>query len=126
MIERKKYKILVAEDNQINIKVSTFVLKPIAERIDIAMNGIEVLEKLKHNTYDIILMDIKMPIMDGYEATARIRKIEDSKNDENKLIIIATTANSQPEEVEKCKIIGMNDLVVKPFNINDILAVIER
>ncbi|HOO83047.1 MAG TPA: response regulator [Prolixibacteraceae bacterium] len=126
MTERKKYKILVAEDNPINIKVSAFVLKPIADVIDIAQNGAEVLEKLKNNTYDVILMDVKMPIMDGYEATIKIRKMEANNQIEKPMVIIATTANSQPEEVEKCKSIGMNDLVVKPFSINDILAIIEH
>lgn len=126
MTENKKYKILVAEDNPINIKVSAFVLKPIADVIDIAQNGAEVLEKLKNNTYDVILMDVKMPIMDGYEATIKIREMEAVNKVEKPIIIIATTANSQPEEVDKCKNIGMNDLVVKPFNINDILAIIEH
>ena len=126
MTENKKYEILVAEDNPINIKVSAFVLKPIADVIDIAQNGAEVLEKLKNNTYDVILMDVKMPIMDGYEATIKIREMEAINKVEKPIVIIATTANSQPEEVDKCKNIGMNDLVVKPFNINDILAIIEH
>ncbi|MBN2262551.1 MAG: response regulator [Prolixibacteraceae bacterium] len=126
MTERKKYKILVAEDNPINIKVSAFVLKPIADVIDIAQNGAEVLEKFKNNTYDVILMDVKMPIMDGYEATIKIRKMEADNKVEKPIVIIATTANSQPEEVDKCKNIGMNDLMVKPFSINDILAIIEH
>lgn len=126
MNTQKKYKILVAEDNPINIKVSAFVLKSIAEVLDFAVNGAEVLDHLKNNTYDVILMDVKMPIMDGYEATIKIRKMEADQKVEKPVIIIATTANSQPEEVEKCKSIGMDDLVVKPFNINDILSIIEH
>lgn len=124
MNSQKKYKILVADDNHINIKVSEFILKPIAEIIDFAMNGVDVVEKFKNNDYDIILMDIKMPVMDGYEATKKIRKIETENKVENPIIILATTANNQPEEVEICKNAGMNDLIVKPFNINDLMSVI--
>jgi CheY-like chemotaxis protein len=126
MTIRKKYKLLVAEDNPINIKVSAYVLKPIAEVLDFAMNGAEVLEKMENNSYDAILMDIKMPVMDGYEATLNIRSREKETMVQKPIIIIATTANNQPEEVEKCKSVGMNDLVVKPFNINDILSIIEH
>ena len=121
----KKYRILVAEDNQINIKVSEYILKPIAEVLDFALNGAEVLEKIKVQHYDVILMDVKMPVMDGYEATKSIRQAEAEKNSQNPIRIIATTANNQPEEVEICKSVGMNDLIVKPFNINDILSILE-
>lgn len=121
----KKYRILVAEDNQINIKVSEYILKPIAEVLDFAMNGAEVLEKIKEQHYDVILMDVKMPVMDGYEATRTIRQAEAENKSQNPIRIIATTANNQPEEVEICKSIGMNDLIVKPFNINDILSILE-
>ncbi|HKM94839.1 MAG TPA: response regulator [Prolixibacteraceae bacterium] len=124
MNTQKKYRILIADDNHINIKVSEYILKPIAEVLDFAMNGVDVLEKFKNNTYDIILMDVKMPVMDGYEATKRIRKIEAANKVENPIIIIATTANNQPEEVEICKNVGMNDLIAKPFNMNDLMSII--
>lgn len=122
---QKKYKILVAEDNQINIKVSEYILKPIAEVLDFALNGAEVLKKIKEKRYDVILMDVKMPVMDGYEATKIIRQDEAESKSQNPIRIIAITANNQPEEVEICKSVGMNDLIVKPFNINDILSILE-
>lgn len=123
--KRNMYKILVAEDNAINIKVAEFILKPIAEVLHFAMNGEEVLEKLKTNNYDVILMDVKMPIMDGYETTVKIRANE--KEQGNKpLIIIATTANNQPEDIEKCKNVGMNDFVSKPFNTAQVKDIIEN
>ena len=124
MSDKKKYKILVADDNKVNLKVADFILRPIAELLDFAMNGRDVLDKIKLEKYDFILMDVKMPVMDGYEATKQIRAIEASENSEPQ-IIIAITANNQPEEAEYCKNIGMNGHVAKPFVLNDILAIIE-
>ncbi len=125
MVETKKFKILVADDNPANLKITEFILKPVTQCIEFAVNGQQVLEKIAEGgKYDVILMDVKMPVMDGYEATKRIRAIEAQNNNEKNVTIIATTANNQPEEAEYCKSIGMNDLVAKPFNLNDILAII--
>jgi CheY-like chemotaxis protein len=125
MTEMKKYRFLVADDNPINIKVTDFILKPAAQLIDYAVNGEQVVEKFLANEYDVILMDVKMPVMDGYEATKRIRREEEKKQSDKKITIIATTANNQPEEAEYCKSVGMNELVAKPFNLSDILSIIE-
>lgn len=125
MGKRNKYKILVAEDNLVNVKVAEFVLKPIADVLDFVMNGQEVLDKIRTNTYDFILMDVEMPIMDGYEATQIIRKQESLNKTDKRIKIIASTANNQPEEVTYCKSIGMDELIVKPFNTKDILSIIE-
>ena len=125
MEKQNKYKILVAEDNLVNVKVAEYVLKPIADVLDFVMNGKEVLEIIKTNTYDFILMDVKMPIMDGYEATQIIRKQENQNNTDKPIKIIAATANNQPEEAAYCKSIGMDDLIVKPYSTKDILSIIE-
>lgn len=125
MTENKRYKILIAEDNPINVKVAQFTLKSIAECFDVAKNGQEVVEMVKVNDYDVILMDVKMPIMDGYQATKLIREYEKVES-KLPLRIIAITANNQSEEVEKCKQIGMDDFLPKPFTTEDALAVIEN
>lgn len=119
------FKILVAEDNSINVKVAEFTLKSIASKLDFAKNGEEVLEKIKTETYDVILMDVKMPVMDGYETTKIIRKNEKDNNIENPIKIVAVTANNQPEEMEYCKSIGMNDFLSKPFTVAQAKDVIE-
>lgn len=120
-----KFKILVAEDNKINVKVAEFTLRSIASQLDFAHNGQEVLEKIAQNYYDVILMDVKMPIMDGYETTRAIRQIESENPDIKPMKIIAITANNQPEEVKYCKSIGMNDFLSKPFTTSEALACIQ-
>jgi len=125
MTNTRKYKILVAEDNNINIKVAEYTLKPIASVLDFAKNGQEVLEMMDNDSYDVILMDVKMPIMDGYEATKSIRLNEANRKEENPIKIIAITANNQPEEIKYCLSIGMNDFLAKPFNTNQAFTVIE-
>lgn len=120
----KKYRFLIADDNKANLKVAEFILKPLAISIDVAINGQEALDKFIEERYEIILMDVQMPVMDGYEATHKIRSFEKEQKLEKQAIIIATTANNQPEEVEQSKRAGMNDLLVKPFTLADILSII--
>ncbi|MDA3930501.1 MAG: response regulator [Prolixibacteraceae bacterium] len=125
MNSTKKYTILIAEDNPINIKVAEYTLKPIASTMHFARNGQEVLDRIITNSYDVILMDVKMPVMDGYEATKAIRLSEAQNNAANPMKIIAITSNNQPEEIEYCLSIGMDDFLAKPFTTNDALSVIE-
>ncbi|MFA9392051.1 MAG: response regulator [Prolixibacteraceae bacterium] len=125
MGERKKYKILVAEDNKINVKVAEYTLKSIADQLDFAFNGEEVLEMIKQQRYDVILMDVKMPVMDGYEATKMIREAEQNNPALENMKIIAITANNQPEEIAYCMSIGMNDFLAKPFTTSQALDVIQ-
>lgn len=120
-----RYKILVAEDNKINVKVAEFTLKSIASQLDFAFNGEEVLEKIGQDTYDVIMMDVKMPVMDGYETTKIIREAEKANPGKKPLKIIAITANNQPEEIKYCMSIGMNDFLAKPFTTSEALAVIQ-
>ena len=105
-------KVLLVEDNKINQQVGMEVLQQARFFVDIAENGQHALKMLQSNQYDCILMDIHMPVMDGYEATQKIR--EDSQFDE--LPIIAMTANVLPEDKEKSFALGMNDYVSKPIN----------
>ena len=93
-------------------------------RIDIAENGVEAIEKIKINNYDVVLMDIQMPVMDGYQATVFIRKELDPPL--NKIKIIAMTANALPAENKKCFDVGMNDYVSKPFDPTDLVKKINK
>lgn len=107
-------RILLCEDNEVNMKVATMILKRLNLQIDFAENGQEALNKFLHIKYDIILMDCMMPIIDGYQATAEIRKFEK----ENKIApttIIALTANATEEDKKKCLAAGMDDFITKPI-----------
>jgi CheY-like chemotaxis protein len=118
-------KILVAEDNSINIQVARYIVSPIASELKFVMNGSEAVEEYKIGSYDIILMDVKMPVMDGYEATQAIRKIEKAKGAGARIPIIAMTANNMYEEIQQCMAIGMDGFLPKPFITDDVRNVIE-
>ncbi|MEP2771801.1 MAG: ATP-binding protein [Fulvivirga sp.] len=118
------YKILLVEDNDINRLYALNILKKWKCTVDGAENGYIALEKLRSNEYDIILMDIQMPIMDGYEATKNIRNTFPAPK--NKIPIIALTANAIKGDNEKCLELGMNDYLPKPFQPEDLFASISK
>jgi CheY-like chemotaxis protein len=109
--------ILITEDNTINQKLIVRVLKILGLDADIANTGLEAFHAVQKKKYDIVLMDIQMPEMDGYEATRRIRS-EVPK--EHQPIIIAMTANALQGDEEKCLEVGMNDYMSKPIVIDDV------
>lgn len=117
-------KVLLVEDNDINRLYALNILKKWKCEVDGAENGYIALEKLRSNEYDIILMDIQMPIMDGYEATKNIRST--FPEPKNKIPIIALTANAIKGDNEKCLEIGMNDYLPKPFQPEDLYASISK
>jgi PAS domain S-box-containing protein len=104
--------ILLVEDNEINQQVASELLEQAGFRIDIANHGQEAVEMLQHKAYDCVLMDVQMPVMDGFTATARLR--EDQRFTE--LPILAMTANATVEDREKALERGMNDHIAKPIN----------
>ncbi len=115
----KNKNILLVEDNELNRVVATRYLEKWAVVYDIAENGIFAVEQACSKNYDVILMDIQMPQMDGYHATKLIRTLDNSNN---KLTpIIALTAHAVTGEKEKCINAGMNDYLAKPFKPNDLL-----
>jgi CheY-like chemotaxis protein len=116
-------RILLAEDNVVNQKVALRILERMGYRADLAANGLEVLQALERQTYDVVLMDVQMPEMDGIEATARIRT-RWVKCDEP--WIIALTANALTGDRERYLAVGMNDYVSKPIRIEDLKAVLSR
>jgi signal transduction histidine kinase/CheY-like chemotaxis protein len=119
--EKSSLRILVAEDNPVNQKLAIFMFKKLACSIDIANNGVEVLDKLNHKVYDVIFMDMQMPEMDGVEATQRIRL-----NCDPQPWIIAMTAHAVGEARETCLQAGMNDYISKPIRIEELTTVLLR
>lgn len=125
-----RYKILLAEDNEINQKLTVKVLNKAGYNCDIAVNGVEALDAFKNKSYDLILMDCQMPVMDGYEATREIRNMENAENIVNKktksIPIIALTAHAIKGDREKCLLCGMNDYVSKPIDAQELAGKIEK
>ncbi len=114
-------KILLAEDDEIIQKVTLLMLKKLGYNADVAASGFEVLSALEHYSYDIVLMDIQMPEMDGLEATRIIRL---SRPDG--LRIIAVTACAPEEIHEKCLEAGMDDCVSKPLKMKELADLLSR
>ncbi|OQP50324.1 hypothetical protein A4H97_00305 [Niastella yeongjuensis] len=114
-------KILLVEDNEMNRVVAETILNQYGATISEAVNGLEALEILRQHPFDIVLMDIQMPVMDGLEATQHIRR-ELTSN----IPIIALTANAVKGEMEKCIQAGMNDYLSKPFEEEDLIRLIAK
>lgn len=116
-------RILLAEDNATNQKLTLHILSRLGyQRIDVAGNGIEVLQSLRRQTYDVVLMDIQMPEMDGLDATRAILREWRSKRPR----IIAMTANATREDREQCLSAGMDDYVSKPISIDALIKALSR
>ncbi|MBD1813360.1 response regulator [Microcoleus vaginatus DQ-U2] len=116
-------RILLAEDNVVNQKVATHLLDRIGYRADIAANGLEVLEALKRQSYDVVLMDVQMPNMDGLEATRRICQEWPANK---KPRIIAMTANAMQGDREKCLEAGMDDYITKPVRREELALALSK
>lgn len=114
--------ILLVEDNTLNQDLALDFLNKIGIRVTVANDGKEALEILQNESFDGILMDCQMPVMDGYEATRRIRAQEQFKE----LPIIALTANTTQEDIEKTHLSGMNDHITKPFNPDEMYQTIRQ
>jgi CheY-like chemotaxis protein len=111
--ELKDIKILLVEDNLINKNITLLTLKPLVSSIDTASNGKEALDMFGANSYDLILMDIQMPVMNGLIAAEKIRALESTTN--THIPIIAITANAMIGDKEKCLSVGIDDYLSKPF-----------
>ncbi|MGK7874058.1 MAG: response regulator [Xenococcaceae cyanobacterium] len=118
LAQKQPLRILLAEDNLLNQKVTLHLLKRLGYRVDVANNGQEVLLSLRRQSYDVILMDVKMPVMDGLEAT---RRICEEWPEASRPRIIAMTANAMPEHREECLAAGMDDYISKPFRVETIV-----
>ena len=120
-------RILLVEDNEVNLIVAVAVLESLNCKIDVANNGQEAVEAVSQKEYDLIFMDCQMPVMDGYEATRIIRMRESENiNSKHRSIIIAQTAHVLDNDRERCANIGMNDYLLKPFTASDIETILNR
>jgi CheY-like chemotaxis protein len=105
-------KILVVEDDEVNLMIAQHILGKEGFAVSTVNNGEEAIDIVKTEYFDLILMDIEMPIMDGLEATPIIRTMENGRN----IPIIALTAHSMPEKIEEFKGAGLDDHIIKPFD----------
>ena len=115
--------ILLVDDNKTNQKLASLVLKRLGYSVDIAVNGADAVEKQNGNPYDVILMDIEMPVMDGVDATKAIRVAE--KSTKSSAYIIATTANAMQGDRELYLAAGMDGYISKPMRINELVSALE-
>lgn len=115
--------VLLAEDNVINQKVAMVNLQKLGHKVQLAKNGLEALELFKMDSFDVILMDIQMPEMDGYDATVNIRRME--KEQGGHIRIIAMTANSFEEDRDRCFAVGMDAYISKPFKTEDLNRILQ-
>ncbi|MDX2256812.1 MAG: response regulator [Pseudanabaenaceae cyanobacterium bins.39] len=111
------FNILLAEDNMVNQKVAMRVLTHLGYKADIANNGHEVIKAMSQKSYDLILMDVQMPGMDGIQATKQIR-LQEQESHIPKVIIIAMTANATENDQDTCLQSGMTDYISKPIQID--------
>jgi len=120
---RRPLKILMAEDNTYNQKVASLLLKQLGYRTDLAANGLEAIQSVERQSYDVILMDVQMPEMDGLEAS---RQICARWPREQRPHIIAMTANAMQGDREMCLQAGMDDYISKPIRSPELAAALER
>ncbi len=115
-------RILLVEDNPVNQLVAKGMLGKLGCQVEVATNGAEGIAALEREAFDLVLMDCNMPVMDGYEASRRIRESGRWPH----LPIIALTANAMPEERERCKAAGMSDYLAKPFRREELIGLIDQ
>ena len=120
---RKKYRILLAEDNVVNQKIAMKILNDYGFNAHAVSNGFEAIAESQKGIYDIILMDVQMPGMDGFSATLQIRKLDGNAG---KVPIIALTAHAMQGDKERCFASGMNEYVTKPISGDELILKIDR
>jgi CheY-like chemotaxis protein/HPt (histidine-containing phosphotransfer) domain-containing protein len=123
MGKRHPLAILLAEDNANNQKLALLVLDRLGYRADVVANGLEVLQSLRRQHYDLVLMDVQMPEMDGLEATRAIAREFPA---ERRPRVVAMTANAMKEDRDECFAAGMDDFMTKPVQINELVAALNR
>jgi len=118
-------KVLLVEDNHVNQKLASIILKKLNCSVDIAKNGEEAVTEIKRNIYDIIFMDCQMPVMNGFEATRAIRKYQQENNLEL-TPIVAMTANAMMGDKERCIQSGMDDYLKKPVRKQEVEDILKK
>ncbi|CEJ02687.1 Putative Histidine kinase [Rhizopus microsporus] len=118
--------ILLAEDNIVNQKLAVRILEKFGHKVEIVSNGKMAVEAFENRKYDLILMDVQMPIMGGFEATQKIREIEHLSGGNSHIPIIALTAHAMIGDREKCLQSGMDEYVTKPLRFPELIAAIKK
>ncbi|MEO0479694.1 MAG: ATP-binding protein [Planctomycetota bacterium] len=116
-------RVLLAEDNPVNQRVARGMLEMLGCPFTVVSDGQEALRALAAESFDIVLMDCHMPVCDGFEATRRIREVEDPKGRHTP--VIAVTASAMPEDRMRCESVGMDDYLTKPYRLTDLRAILE-
>ncbi len=121
-----RLRILIVEDNDLNAKFAEIVLKKYNFKVDFATNGTLAIEKFLKRDYDLILMDIQMPLMNGIETTLEIRKYEKQLSVEKPITIIAVTAFALEHDRGHCLENGMDDYITKPYKPAELISAIQK
>lgn len=113
--------ILLVEDNVLNQKVVTFNLRKFKYNVVAVGNGRDAIKEITNRRFDLVLMDLMLPEMDGYAITLEIRKLENERGEENPVPIIAITANTLDNDRLRCFEVGMNEYLSKPFTASQLV-----
>ena len=116
---QRTLQVLLVEDHLINQKLATSLIERWGHRVSIANNGQEAVDALLEQAFDLVFMDMQMPVMDGLEATRRIRSEEQSSG-RQRVPIVAMTANAMQTDIDSCMEAGMDDFISKPFKPQDL------
>ena len=122
----KDLRILVVDDNPINQRLASLILRRFDLKFDLAFNGTEAIQMYQQNAYDLIFMDLQMPDMDGMEASRQIRSLEKETGTQHPVFIIALSANEAFEKKEQCLKSGMDDFMEKPFQPHKLSDILEK
>jgi CheY-like chemotaxis protein len=119
------YNILLADDTPMNLSLAVKLFTKRGHKITAVEDGRQALEAYQKGHFDVVLLDMFMPVMDGLEAARQIRAYEKNHN-QSQVAIIAMTANDQPSDREKCRDAGMDDFITKPLDIKQVTADIQK
>ena len=121
---RRILNVLLVEDYKVNQRLTVAMLSKAGHQVSVANDGAEALERLTERTFDVVLMDLQMPGLDGFDTTRRIRKCEAKEGAH--VPIIAVTANAMVGDRERCLAAGMDDYLTKPFSRSELIRIVER